>query len=743
MVLLLFCSLHSSAQVSISNPADAILCSTTNGKTDRNQEAFLLVQGPEKGSWCFSYSINNAPPIAANLGNPITTPEFTLPLKFRNESSKAVTYTIKLESAWNEKDEPIPISTTHYQVDLKVLPLPDPEIKDYPAKAWSNRNSKYQALIGKNSNFEIKTSPKSQLVEVLTGMEENRKLVDFTIKWPSGTQPQFFQLIEVTPMNCNSDTVYAGVELTDHFTLEYKSPVSLCQGQELQLAPKPDIYGDYKYLWNTGAETPSIKVTKAGDYQVQITETNVNQTETITIKVISVSPPNLQFDKVMVLEEGKEIEMKIPGDVSSCLWSTGETTPTIQINSPGEYWVTAQSAEGCSATNEFKVIPESEAFHLELPSETQLCFGELILLRPTLSVDQDYNFKWNTGATTKNIEINQPGEYSVEVTAPNGLIRKAKTMVIEHPLPIVNLGENITLWEGESRILDAKNPGASYLWSTGHKTQTLEVTSGGYFSVTVTDQFNCFAADEIFVDFRKGQRFGVDLGEDPTICQGDSILILPQIDGNPNPPLNYRWSPVANNEPEIYLKTEGEHCLEVTDGNGNIEKGCISVEILPSPEVDLGADLTALSGETVELDAGNPGQLFEWSTGEITQKIQISKPGKYAVKVTNTHNCSTSDTISVEFKDELPIAEIPLAFSPNGDGQNDILYIKGEDIKTLRFLIFNRLGQKVFESRNQDYGWDGYFDGELQRIDVYVYFADITYINGKTTRQKGNISLLR
>lgn len=90
-----------------------------------------------------------------------------------------------------------------------------------------------------------------------------------------------------------------------------------------------------------------------------------------------------------------------------------------------------------------------------------------------------------------------------------------------------------------------------------------------------------------------------------------------------------------------------------------------------------------------------------------------------------------------------PLIGIPNAFSPNGDGVNDVIKVEGQGIVELDFRIYNRWGEEVFHSDNKDYGWDGIYKGIPQEMDVYVYSAASRFLDGTRKTLKGNITLLR
>ena len=89
------------------------------------------------------------------------------------------------------------------------------------------------------------------------------------------------------------------------------------------------------------------------------------------------------------------------------------------------------------------------------------------------------------------------------------------------------------------------------------------------------------------------------------------------------------------------------------------------------------------------------------------------------------------------------VVYIPNIFSPNVDGQNDVFRVRGENIETLHLTVYNRWGEKVFESQNKNDGWDGNYKGQPCSPDVYVYHATIMFEDGTETSRKGNVTLVR
>lgn len=132
-------------------------------------------------------------------------------------------------------------------------------------------------------------------------------------------------------------------------------------------------------------------------------------------------------------------------------------------------------------------------------------------------------------------------------------------------------------------------------------------------------------------------------------------------------------------------------------------------------------------------------------SSEDTDPVHMYKrTGYYTVclDANNPDNCP--DTVCKKiYADIRPLIDIPNAFSPNGDGFNDILYARGAAIETMDLRIWNRWGELVFESTSLDHGWDGTYNGKPQEMDAYAFVLTATFIDGTKFEKQGNITLLR
>jgi len=173
------------------------------------------------------------------------------------------------------------------------------------------------------------------------------------------------------------------------------------------------------------------------------------------------------------------------------------------------------------------------------------------------------------------------------------------------------------------------------------------------------------------------------------------------------------------------------------------------INVYPSPTVDAGLDQTIYPGDTITLN-GSGGPPYLWTPAETLSDSDTANPlafpsftTTYILSVTNSFNCAASDEVVITIGEIDAEIFVPNIFSPNNDGVNDVLYVFGPNIKAMTFFIYNRWGNKVFETQKQNIGWNGFHNGLEAQIGVYVYYLEAELINEKKIIKKGNISLVR
>ncbi len=267
----------------------------------------------------------------------------------------------------------------------------------------------------------------------------------------------------------------------------------------------------------------------------------------------------------------------------------------------------------------------------------------------------------------------------------------------------------------------------------------------------------CPKIDSVQVHFTSSDLI---LSANNSICNGDTVLVVAQ-NQNPLIDFEYVWQPssiiVSSSANTVQMVPLSSQYVYVT---GTASNGCviddsifISVSNINASSVIASASETNIpEGDTVTLSALPNGYSYVWSpsiglenaTAQETEAV-IDQTTIYTLSVSDGI-CTKSDTVLVKVFPWIcgeSSMFIPNAFSPNGDGQNDVLYVRGKMIKYMTFRVFNRWGELMFESFDRGDGWDGTFKGKKMDPDVYDYYLKVTCIDNIESIVKGNITLLK
>ncbi len=320
---------------------------------------------------------------------------------------------------------------------------------------------------------------------------------------------------------------------------------------------------------------------------------------------------------------------------------------------------------------------------------------------------------------------------------------------IPYHLTNINLGDNYTVCDPElqdtlSVLGQAYN---HFLWNTGDTTRGLVVKEPGIYWVEAAID-GCFIRDTIII--REEPKLTLDLGDDLTRCPGETTTLSA---GNSFD--QYLWNTGATganiqvDDYGSFWVTASYLCDTLTD----------TISILPPPvlTVTLPNDTTINLGETIELlpiISGVPAQ-YEWQPSAGLDCTDCPAPFAqplsntlYTLTIEDGYGCRTMDSISVsvEFGGRI---YAPNAFSPNGDGHNDIFTVYGgpEVVEIASLKIFDRWGNMVYAAKrlpaDGSRGWDGTFKGKPMMPGVFVYIAEVVFLNGESRRQSGEVTIVR
>lgn len=492
---------------------------------------------------------------------------------------------------------------------------------------------------------------------------------------------------------------------------------SLCNNDELVL--NAYSYSDNEiYIWNDGSMDSSITVNTPGTYSVQVAFEN-NCVLIDTIEIFSAIDAISMLPSTLPLCEGTELEIDgsvlIPG--ADYLWSTGETSPTIEIDQGGIYTleVTVDSCVSMSETEVTEVINPG----LELGDDISKCEGNEITLTSGLSSG---SVTWSNGSNELEIDVLVPGNYSAELLE-NGCTFVDSVILTDIPIPVVDLGSDTTVCSSDNHMIGSIIDNATYTWNNGSSNANIQVTESGNYMLTVNVE-GCSGTDEVNITVNENP--DIDLGSDRTICDGEEALLIAESSSNIE---SYIWEDGLNLDEKIVTQ-EGTYWVEVTNNNCT-SRDSVFINVNPLPELELGRDTTVCENEPHYLSPVTQGSgTLQWADGSSSSQILVGNPGYYTATLSDGI-CTTSDSIFIQLKSCAKFeAYIPNAFSPNNDGYNDVFEVYfSQDISIEKFdmQIYDRWGNKVFTSNNIEDYWDGRYQSSFMRSGVYTYILEVAY----------------
>lgn len=242
---------------------------------------------------------------------------------------------------------------------------------------------------------------------------------------------------------------------------------------------------------------------------------------------------------------------------------------------------------------------------------------------------------------------------------------------------------------------------------------------------------------------------------DTVFCKGTCINFTDKSTGSPT---SWQWSfpggspssSSAQNPANICFNTAGTYTVRLIVSNGTSSDTTTEQITVNGVTISAGPDIIISPGSSTHLTATGSTAGYTWSPSAglsaTTGAMVTASPTVNTTYVVHgaSNGCLGSDTVlvTVELNCNGGVF-VPTAFSPNGDGENETECVMGNCIQTMSFAIYDRWGEKVFESTDQKLCWDGVFRGKQMDNAVFVYYLKATLSNGKEITQKGNISLIR
>ena len=276
---------------------------------------------------------------------------------------------------------------------------------------------------------------------------------------------------------CGADTVrkvvYAGQP-----SVNLGNDTAICQGDSLTLRMRVP-YGHN--VWSNGSTDTVLKVTVAGQYWVQVNVGGCSIIDTINITQNSLPQFSLGNDTVVCNNNSYNLSPTPSIINAQFLWQNASTAPTNLITNAGLYWLQITNAIGCKKSDSinisFKTLP-----NFNLGADASFCQGDSLVL--SANVLGATSYLWSTGASSQNIKVFSTNTYWCAVNK-EGCIYADSINIIAKPLPIVKLGNDTSLCEGITLLLNATNINANYQWQNGNTTPTFLVSNAGQYHVQV------------------------------------------------------------------------------------------------------------------------------------------------------------------------------------------------------------------------------------------------------------------
>jgi len=441
----------------------------------------------------------------------------------------------------------------------------------------------------------------------------------------------------------------------------------------------------------------------------------------------------------------------------TALNNAGIPNPTASPTATITYVVEGISTWGCISFDSVvvSVLPPPPAY---AGTDTAICFLQSTTLHATGGV----GFSWAPANSLDNSFIANPVasptatvDYIVSVTDTNGCVANDTVNVIVHPLPNISAGPDLFLCLGTPLQLGVSG-GINYQWSPGQNLDdslianpitTTSLTTN--YVVTGQDNIGCSNNDSLLVTViypltaTAVEKVDVCLGMQTQLsASGGSLYQWIPSNGldNPNIP-----------NPSCYVSQTTDYMVIVSDGLCFSDTAYVQVIVHPLPQAYAGADQIILSGEEILLTAVGAGTTYSWAPQQdadcpdcISTIVHPSITTTYTLWIMNEFGCYASDEVVIKVGCTSDVIYVPNAFSPNGDGNNDKLYVRSKGLKVLNyFRIYDRWGSLVFESNDLNNGWDGTIRNKIGMPGVYVWYMEGACPNGQKVELQGNVTMVR
>ena len=464
-------------------------------------------------------------------------------------------------------------------------------------------------------------------------------------------------------------------------------------------------------------------------------------------------------------EASVEVAGGTPGYTYVWNTPTPQTDSTASNLADGSYIVTVTDANNCQTTTGV-IITEPIALVLNIAAEDIRCAGgsDGSALAIVSGGSPPYRYAWSDSTMDSLADSLMIGNYSITVTDFNGCSITGEVDLAEPPaLNVVSVHTDLTCFQSNDGTAEVAATGGtppySYAWSNGPLVAQVSNLPGGEYVAEVTDANGCIDSSQIFVLEPEDILISVDSLVE-SFCNLPNGAVRVSASGG-TPDYLYQWNTGEQGAELVGVLGEplaGPYAVTVTDLNGceksreiglkNLAPAVASFEMNVNPNEPILLSEAAI--QFTNTSQNGVAYIWDFGDGEVEKEVdpfhEYLEPGTYTVSLTAFDaNFSCPDDTSITFTIIVDGALfIPNAFTPNGDGYNDMFFINGEGIVSMELLIFDRWGKVVRRLLSVDDGWDGRNDRGLHvQEGVYAYLLKAVLNSGQVQDRAGTITLIR
>jgi gliding motility-associated-like protein len=452
-------------------------------------------------------------------------------------------------------------------------------------------------------------------------------------------------------------------------------------------------------------------------------------------------------------------------DAALCKGETYTLPSGKAVNTSGLYNDTAHSLEGCDSliTTLHLTVKEAETVNID----TVICGGQKYNLPSGATAETPGLYKdtlksirgCDSLITLLNLTVNMPETVTVDTTISNGqtfllpsgrsvthsgvyadTLRSTNgcdslvttlTLSVDTPLQITKEVSGCK----DSTVAVGTDGFITYLWNTGETSSFISVSKNGTYTLTVTDSIGCKANDTFNAVMYDPQ---INLNKNIILCKNGSTTI--DAGGGY---VSYLWN-TGSTRQAISIQSTGPYWVSATDEHGCSASDTTVVSTIAASASDfLPPGIVKCSLSDIVLKPTRPFISYLWNTGSTSDYITVREPGQYWLEITDSNNCRVRDTLVL--KDSICTEDLymPTAFTPNGDGRNDIFRQSASgSLSEYKLIIYSRWGQKIFNTADPTKGWDGTYNGNEMPAGTYVWQVSYKQTNGMFNK-KGTVVLIR